>query len=197
MIMLLLLRPLLSLYLTCALLLHVETVESEQYIPSTSISVEQCLNSSVADGFYLISSTRPLGQITMGDQLLFLMARMVEHKKSLCENVEARSRGDSILQSFVSTGKKFVVASDAAVVQSIYSRVMVVGRQYGTDQNDGTISYLISSCHLTSPHRTLLHLISSHFISSYLISRYLLFYFPLRRSYVRILSRLQGIRLSC
>lgn len=139
--MLLLLRPLLSLYLTCALLLHVETVESEQYIPSTSISVEQCLNSSVADGFYLISSTRPLGQITMGDQLLFLMARMVEHKKSLCENVEARSRGDSILQSFVSTGKKFVVASDAAVVQSIYSRVMVVGRQYGTDQNDGDPMY--------------------------------------------------------
>jgi hypothetical protein len=88
-------------------------------------------------GFHLIASTKPLGKVSIGDRLLFLFAR-VRSGQGVCDE-EVRGRGDNILQSFVSTGRKFSTGSDVLITQSIYSRVMVVGRQYGTDQNDGMI----------------------------------------------------------
>ena len=108
-----------------------------QQTTATTVSADDCRNSSVAVGFHLIASTKSLGKVSIGDRLLFLFAR-VRSGQGVCDE-EVRGRGDNILQSFVSTGRKFSTGSDVLITQSIYSRVMVVGRQYGTDQNDGMI----------------------------------------------------------
>ena len=101
------------------------------------LSIEDCLSWSLGI-FYVAALSHPLSNVTVGDNIIFLLVSSRNPNSNLLCSVETLTKADNFLKKFIS-GKIDPIKETELERQNqtSYGRINLVGKQYGTDKNDG------------------------------------------------------------
>ena len=101
------------------------------------LSAKDCLSWSL-ENFYVAALSHSLSNITVGDNVFFLLASSRHPNSNLLCSEETLTKADNFLKKFISGKIDPIKESELERQnQTSYGRINLVGKQYGTDKNDG------------------------------------------------------------